>query len=562
MNLQAPRSVWMLLTALSILTLLPSGPAACDESGPQPERPDFATISRALDGDPAAIESLLNCADRDSDCRTIAAAALTRRGRVDKALELLLPAVGRGNRPAAKIVVELAFDRQDYALAWAAGSIWMEAGDLAPVEGDVENRGMRVPWLMGQSRQHLSDSNLQQAERRAEEIRSRHEPDAGTAPSSSAQPPVPPKATHRSPPEYPSALMEAGAGGWAVMALSVSAEGRVVDVRALFSSDPALADASMRAIEQWRFEPRTGDGWWDVQSLEFEISDWPSVIPEAESGVPDEQGWIRFDDARGWIEFTVRVNGMPVRAMLDSGAERNAISRRLVERADIDLNLAEKFRVRGVYGEEVVSTAGAFEMRFGNATVPIRGALVLPMRSPELILGVSLFQASVVQIDYPNKRIRFLNRDGVSFEGNVRTRTKRGRSPQVAGELNGKRVWLLLDTGNAGATLFKRRLLKRLKLDQYAIEDAEINGMGAVAGGRNRLLQLPGFKLGPFGFETLLAGFIEEGADRGFEARRARLGSRIKRDRAPYDGILGSEVLKNFVITTDLKNGEVHFAVP
>ena len=562
MNFLRASRRWAVLPIIVMLPFLPAGPAASYEEATQPGRPDYATTTRALDGDPAAIESLLDCADRDSDCRTTAAAALHRQGRVDEALALLLPAVGRGNRLAAKIMVELAFEQEDWALAWAAGSIWMETGDLAPVEGEIEDRGLRVPWLMGQSARHLSNAELQQAERLASEIRSRHEADAGTAPASTAQPPGPPKATHRTAPEYPRELIEAGAGGWAVTALSVSAEGRVVDVTALFSSDPALADATKRAIEQWRYEPDAGGGWWDVQIMEFALSDWPSTIPEAESGVADEQGWIRFDDARGWIEFTVRVNDVPVRAMLDSGAEGNAVSRRLVERADIDLNLTERMRVQGVYGREEVPATGEFEVRFGRAVIPMRNAMVLPVSSPDLILGVGLFHATMVQIDYPNKRIRFLDRDVVDFEGNVKVRTRRGRSPQVAGELDGKRVWMLLDTGNAGATLFKRRLLKRLDLDKYAIEGTGARGFGAVASGRTRLLQLPGFELGPFAFETLLASFIEEGGKRGFEARRAGYGSRIMRDRAPYDGILGSEALKNFIVTTDLKNDQVHFALP
>jgi len=155
-----------------------------------------------------------------------------------------------------------------------------------------------------------------------------------------------------------------------------------------------------------------------------------------------------------------------------------------------------------------------------------------------------------------------LNPDVVRFERNVQVRTERGRSPQVAAELQGKKVWMLLDTGNAGATLFKRRLLQRLNLDQHVVDGPDIGGSGAVSAGRKRLLQLPGFNLGPFQFESLLASYIEEVGKHGFEGRRAGYGSRIRRDNSPYDGILGSEALKNFMITMDIQNRKVHFAAP
>ncbi len=554
----------VLLPVCSILILLATGQAVSAEAPPETARADYVTISQALDGDSAATDSLISCAGSDSDCRLIAAAALHRQGRTKEAIELLHPLLAGSHQQSARIVAELAFEQRDYPLAWAAGSIWMKANGLEPPIGKVRDRGMRTPWLVGQSASRLSAAELDQAQEMVAEISSDLGPqvrDGGNSAPITQRGPYA-DAVSRAAPQYPREMAKAGAGGWAISVVSVAADGTVEDVSKLFASHRAFANSSIEAIGQWRFKSTEGDDWWIRETIEFNLGGRPSMTPDAESGIPDEQGWIAFDDTRGWIEFTVRVNDVPARAMLDSGADNNAISRRLVERADIDLNLADEVRVRGLYEREVVPTADAFEMRFGDANVPIRRALVLPMRSPDLILGVGLFHASVVQIDYPNKRIRFLNRDVVSFEGNVPTRTRRGRSPQVAGELNGNRVWLLLDTGNSGPTLFKSRLLKRLELDKHSIDGAGITSSGVISTGRNRLLQLPGFKLGPFGFETLLARFIEEGADRGFEARRAGYGSRIKRDLAPYDGILGAEALKNFIITTDLNEDKVHFAVP
>lgn len=522
---------------------------------------DFATVSRALDGQTEAIEALLTCAQHSPRCRIVAAAALHRDGRIDEVVAMLRPAVARGDQISALALAEIAFKQEDYELAWAVGNIWMEANDLVVPEGPVEHQGMRVPWLIGQSTSQLGDSGLERARKLVDEIRSSHEIKQ-PPPDFLAQDQRITTAIERPAPQYPQELQETGAGGWAVLVSSVSAGGAVEEVRELFSSHSALAEAGMESIRQWRYEPVEQGPWWSLQSINFEFEDWQSSIPEEQSGIPDEQGWIRFDDARGWIEFTVRVNGVRARAMLDSGAQSNAISRRLAERANISLNLSNQVRVTGIYGQRDVPLSGEFEIQFGQAIAPMRGALVLPVSSPDLVLGVGLFQAGVVQIDYPNKRIRFLDRDVVQFEGNVRSRGTRRGSPQVQATLNGRKVWMLFDTGNSGPSLFKRRLIERMGLDQYQADLPQRIGHGAVSSGRSRMLQLPDFELGPFPFETLLARYIDEGGEDGFESRRTRYGSRLRQENAPYDGILGSEVLENFIITADLRQREIHFTLP
>jgi|GEM_PF-1843480 len=560
MKISRLRSGRAFLVALAVLSCFHLRLAALD--GAPSERPDHATIVQALEGDRDATEALVVCAGGDSHCSTVAAAALHRQGRFDELFDLLQPRLARGDQQAARIVAEVAFEQGDYRLAWAAGSIWMEAGDLELPDGRVADPGMRIPWLMGQSRDRLSEPELERARELADEIRAGYADEGRAEPLVAVEPVSLPAAKSRFAPDYPREMVEEGAGGWAVLLLEGAADGKIEDVRTLFASHKALADSSIEAIRRWRYEPAEQGAWWSIQIMEFELSDWPSAIPEAESGIADEQGWIRFDNSRGWIEFTVRVNGVPARAMLDSGASSNAISRRLVERAGVSLNMTNQVRVRGVYGQRNVPVSGEFELRFGSATVPMRGALVLPGSSPDLILGVGLFQASVVQIDYPNKRIRFLNRDAVDFKGNIRVRTQGGRSPQVATELKGRRVWMLLDTGNSGSTLIKSSLVRRMGLDQYQVDQPGRTGFGAVASGRSRLLHIPDFQLGPFPFETLLASYIEEGGRDGFEGRQSGYGSRIRQDNAPYDGILGSEVLKNFIVTADLRRREVHFALP
>ena len=50
---------WALLSVLLVLLFLSYGPAASAETPPEPARPDYATISQALDGNSAAIDALM-----------------------------------------------------------------------------------------------------------------------------------------------------------------------------------------------------------------------------------------------------------------------------------------------------------------------------------------------------------------------------------------------------------------------------------------------------------------------------------------------------------------------
>lgn len=546
-----------LFRALGICLYFVCGAVAAQQSATA--RPDYETIERALDGNEIAIATLLDCAEQDSDCRAIAAAALHRAGRTDDAIALLRPRLKPGRPQVARTVAELAFERKQWPLVWAAARLWADTAGVEPPDGEVDSQGVRMTWLMGQSLTRMSDAELAEARSLAGQLLERPPAESEPPERSAVQEPV-----ERAFPTYPGPLAMDGAGGWAYMVYSIDRSGQVDDVQPLFASHPAFAKASAEALGRWRY-PAAERARWKIITMEFALSGGPARPKPVEDGTgrPDANGWIRFDDSRGWIEFTVFVNGIPVRAILDSGAQGHSISRRLAERAGIDLIHSDRIRIRGVYGEQVVPESGPFELQFGSAKATLSLVPVLPSTLPDVVLGVSLFHVGVVQIDYPRKRIRFFDRKAVDFDGNVKMRTEGGASPQVATEIDGKRVWMLFDTGKAGPTLLKRSLVQRLELAQYEVPDHPgWVGFGAVSGGRMRALQIPGFQLGPFPFEWLLASYIEEGAERGFEARETGYGSRIQRDSARYDGILGTEVLKNFIVTVDVKRRKIHFALP
>lgn len=62
------------------------------------------------------------------------------------------------------------------------------------------------------------------------------------------------------PPKLPATLRGSGANGRAVLTLTLSPRGTVVEARVESATQPALGDAALAAARQWRFLPKVEDG--------------------------------------------------------------------------------------------------------------------------------------------------------------------------------------------------------------------------------------------------------------------------------------------------------------
>ena len=62
------------------------------------------------------------------------------------------------------------------------------------------------------------------------------------------------------PPKYPTALRAHGAPGQAVLTLMLSAQGAVLEARVDSATHPALGEAALAAVRQWRFLPKVENG--------------------------------------------------------------------------------------------------------------------------------------------------------------------------------------------------------------------------------------------------------------------------------------------------------------
>jgi protein TonB len=69
-----------------------------------------------------------------------------------------------------------------------------------------------------------------------------------------------PRPTAQIPPDYPSALRQAGIGGEVLVEFSVDATGRVLSARVLKSTRREFEEPTLRAVQRWHFEPGKRNG--------------------------------------------------------------------------------------------------------------------------------------------------------------------------------------------------------------------------------------------------------------------------------------------------------------
>jgi hypothetical protein len=277
------------------------------------------------------------------------------------------------------------------------------------------------------------------------------------------------------------------------------------------------------------------------------------------------QQWTPFTLHNGHVKMPVKVADIETYALLDSGAQINAINKAFVSKHDLKFAQGDRINLQGVFGTEIVA-------QLNNVPVELFGTefdldnlapVSLGHHSTGLILGAGFFSSFVVQIDYPNSRIRFIPRKAANvkkFENIKMTSQKGTGEPLVKISINKEKpFWVLLDTGNSGGLFIDRFFAESLGLTEQVVESS-------VTAGANRLgvtesTRVEELQFGPYTLENVLVSMPAYGQGANVSGRPdLPTGSRIKAKR--QRGILGYDVLQHFVLTLDYKSGHGHIGLP
>ena len=273
--------------------------------------------------------------------------------------------------------------------------------------------------------------------------------------------------------------------------------------------------------------------------------------------------WTDFTLDNGHVFLPVTIEGIESRVMLDSGAQINSINRAFIGKHNLDLHKGRPVNVRGVYGVEKRTAYNNVDVEIFGTTFELDSLVEtnLGHHSNGLLLGAGFFNSFVVQLDYPQRKIRLVTRDSVDMSevANVPATTQKGSGMPIAQlEINGVSLWLLIDTGNAGTILIDRRAASKAGLLEK-VEGASTS-FGANSSGVNEFATSDVVKFGPFEISDVKVSFPAEGQTTNLESQYERTGSRIGGKRVV--GLIGYDLLKDFIVTLDYRYGKLHIDLP
>jgi predicted aspartyl protease len=191
-------------------------------------------------------------------------------------------------------------------------------------------------------------------------------------------------------------------------------------------------------------------------------------------------------------------------------------------------------------------------------------SLELGSPSNALLIGAGFFDDFIVQLDYPNSKMRLIQRGAIDLAKlkNINMRVdENSRRPIVKVNFkDDKSDWVLLDTGsNGGLTVDRNVAKKRGWLEKYQSDATYAAGVNSVRTMDSFRIDL--VKFGPFELENILVNVPAEGETSKLVSQyKGTTGSRIRGPKV--NGILGYDILQHFLITIDYKKGHAHIGLP
>jgi len=274
---------------------------------------------------------------------------------------------------------------------------------------------------------------------------------------------------------------------------------------------------------------------------------------------------FRFEHSSVLVQVKVTDKG-PYTMLLDTGAEQCAI----------DINIAKELALKltPMGGGKAVATGNKEntvfltnlpQIEIGSLTAAglLTAALDFSKISQRIgvpihgVVGYNFLKNHVVQFDYPQRTIRFYSASPFAKPKEPNTASRmvlpfrfyEGDKFPVIDEVyvNGKKIKAELDTGHSGVLALTAAAIKRLGLEAEARAGEPETSEGALGTSVNRKGKL----------KTLTVGAVTiDSPPVSFRTPNSGL------DQAPFEGMLGNDFFKDFVVTVDYRSMMVTFEKP
>ena len=277
------------------------------------------------------------------------------------------------------------------------------------------------------------------------------------------------------------------------------------------------------------------------------------IAAPAARAEPWVTGWFPFEIVHNGVHVPVKLAGAETTAMIDTGASVAFIDREFAEAHGVRVSEVARAQVEGAHSTRSVPLAREVPIELFGAKIPLRDVPAGKLGRAKIIIGLNVLQAFALQIDFANSRIRFASHSAVKLDENANVEMRRERTtglPAVRASVDGEPMWLMLDTGFAGPLSLKTAFVKSRGWEK--LEDSyttDVHGKQRP----NEIYRVPLLQLGPYDLRGVRAIVELKGHIRRDQVRRDDMGVRTS-------GILGAEVLRQFVVTMDLKARKLHLA--
>ena len=287
-----------------------------------------------------------------------------------------------------------------------------------------------------------------------------------------------------------------------------------------------------------------GLGWWRDRIL------WPDPKVQFADGAVSS-GWRPFSSRTHRVVIVdAVVNGAPVRALVDSGAQSSVIDAALAQRLGLKTGATVPVVALGVSGEPQLGRTAVFEVQLGALSFRGLRAAVLDLGGISsasglpfsLILGQDVLRQVVADFDFPRQRLSFHRPDAyVLPESAMASPARRkGRELVVPVMVEGAPLEVALDTGASGS----------LSLSSDVAE-----GLGLLAGrpiGWGRSISFGGVSRNRVVAARTLSFAGRDYRDVPVDIYPAQAGGLIP------EGLLGVEMLERYRVIIDHGRGRLH----
>lgn len=281
-----------------------------------------------------------------------------------------------------------------------------------------------------------------------------------------------------------------------------------------------------------------------------------------------DTNWQSFKLVDGHIHVPVTINDVDGFAVIDTGATTTGVSNHLIQQHSEKYTFGRPVPVSGIFGKRKVRPVHNVNISTLNKSINYRRILPIPTLDKEednviALIGMDFLSQFVLKIDYPNSRISLAKRSTFSFEKSSNTkliRTKYSRRPIVQLLIeNSTPVTLTLDTGNSGEVVINRQILEDNELLQ-GVDITPTKGSGIFETMEMEYFLLSNLQIGPHKISK--AGFVTVPVDKKSNFDRIHNYTGYKSRKSKIRGIVGYSLLKDFVITLDIKSNYLRLDRP